>query len=72
MVSTQKYLGAITPFGTIVYIDDRVYNASATVQTQEGSTKVYRLPYLIALGVTSLVQPSAPQVLAICLEEVSS
>ena len=68
MASTQKYLGAATPFGTIIYIDDRVYNASATVQSRDGSTKVYRLPHLIALGVTPPAQPLAPRVSAICPE----
>jgi hypothetical protein len=30
----------------------RTYNALATVQAKDGSTAVYRLPFLIALGVT--------------------
>jgi hypothetical protein len=51
MTASQGYVGASTPFGTIVQVSDRIYNALATVQAKDGSTAVYRLPILIALGV---------------------
>jgi len=52
MASTQRYVGASTPFGTIVQVSNNVYNALATVQAKNGSSNTYRLPFLIALGVT--------------------
>ena len=48
----QRYLGGITPFGTIISVEDRVYNAEATVEAKDGSTRAYRLPFLIAHGLT--------------------
>jgi hypothetical protein len=48
----QRYLGGLTPFGTIISVEDRVYNAEATVEAGDGSTKQYRLPFLIAHGLT--------------------
>ena len=52
MASTQRYLHARTPFGIIIHITDCVYNAEATVKARDGSIKTYRLPFLIAHGVT--------------------
>lgn len=52
MASTQRYLGGRTPFGTIIRITARVYNAEATVKARDGTTRTYRLPFLIAHGVT--------------------
>ena len=56
MASTQKYLGAATPFGTVVHLGDRVYNPAATVEHRDGTTGVCGLPHLIALGVTPPTQ----------------
>lgn len=50
--TSQRYVGAQTPFGTITQVSDRVYNALATVQAKDGTVSTYRLPFLIALGVT--------------------
>ncbi len=52
MAATQRYLGARTPFGTIIHISDCVYNPEATVRAEDGSIKRYRLPFLIAHGLT--------------------
>ena len=52
MSKVQRYLHARTPFGTIIHITDRVYNAEATVEARDGSIETYRLPFLIAHGVT--------------------
>ena len=52
MASTQRYLHARTPFGIIIRITDRVYKAEATVKAGDGRTRTYRLPFLIAHGVT--------------------
>ena len=52
MAKAQRYLHARTPFGTIISVEDRVYNAEATVKARDGSIKTYRLPFLIAHGVT--------------------
>lgn len=52
MAATRRYLGARTPFGTIVHIENRLYNATVTVEACDGSTKEYRLPFLIAHGLT--------------------
>lgn len=52
MASTQRYLHARTPFGTIIHVTDRVYNAQATVKASDGTTRTYRLPFLIAHGAT--------------------
>lgn len=51
MVATQLYVGASTSFGVIVQVTARVYNAEATVQSKDGSSRTYRLPWLIAHGV---------------------
>jgi hypothetical protein len=48
--ATQRYVGARTPFGVIVRVSNRLFNAEATVQAQDGSTSTYRLPFLIAHG----------------------
>ena len=58
MASTQKYLGAETPFGLIVQVEDRVYNPQVTVARADGSTGTYALPFLIAQGLTLLGIPS--------------
>ena len=55
MAATQRYLGARTPFGVIVRVSDRLYNAEA----RDGSTTRYRLPFLIAHGARPAVQVSA-------------
>ncbi len=52
MAASQRFVGASTPFGVIVQVSDAVYNATALVRAQDGSTAVYRLPFLMALGVT--------------------
>ena len=52
MAKAQRYLHARTPFGTIIHVTDRVYNAEATVKASDGTTRTYRLPFLIAHGVT--------------------
>lgn len=52
MALTQKYLGAATPFGKVVYIEDGVYNPAVTVEEQDGATATYPLPFLIAHGLT--------------------
>ena len=52
MASTARYVGACTPFGVIVQVSDRLFNPEVTVQAKDGSTSTYRLPFLIALGVT--------------------
>ena len=51
MAATQRYVGASTPFGVIVQVTARVYNAEATVRARDGSTRTYLLPWLIAHGV---------------------
>ncbi len=50
MAATQCYVGARTPFGVIVEVNDRVYNAEATVEARDGSRGTHRLPFLIAHG----------------------
>lgn len=57
--ATQRYLGARTPFGVIVRVSDRLYNAEATVQAKDGGTGVYRLPFLIAHGARPAVVVAA-------------
>ena len=52
MASTQKYLGAATPFGKVICIEDRIYNPAVIVEGQDGATKTYTLPFLIARGLT--------------------
>ncbi len=52
MAASQRFVGALTPFGTIVQVSDRLFNAEAVVKAQDGSIGTYRLPFLIALGVT--------------------
>jgi hypothetical protein len=51
MALTQLYVGASTPFGTIVLVSPRLYNAEAIVRAKDGSSRTYQLPHLIALGV---------------------
>jgi hypothetical protein len=50
MASTQRFVGASTPFGTITQVCPRLYNPEATVQAKDGTVSTYRLPFLIALG----------------------
>lgn len=52
MASTQRFVGASTPFGKVVAVSDRLFNPTATVQAKDGSGGTYRLPFLVALGVT--------------------
>jgi len=52
MATTQRFVGASTPFGKVVAVSDRLFNPTATVQAKDGSTGTYHLPFLIALGVT--------------------
>lgn len=52
MAATERYLGASTPFGVIIAVSDAVYNAEATVRAEDGGVRTYRLPFLIAHGVT--------------------
>ena len=52
MAATQCYLGASTPFGVIIFVTDHVYNARATVRADDGSTRTYSLPFLLAHGFT--------------------
>ncbi len=52
MAATQRYLGATTAFGVIIRIEDRLYNAAVTVEARDGTTHTYRLPFLIAHGLT--------------------
>lgn len=47
-----RYVGARTPFGVIVRVGDRLFNPTALVKATDGSTAEYRLPFLIASGVT--------------------
>jgi hypothetical protein len=51
MAATQRFVGASTPFGTIVQVSDRIYNAQAVVRAKDGSSSTYQLPFLLALGV---------------------
>ncbi len=51
MASTQRFVGASTPFGTIVEVEPRLFNPTALVKAQDGSVSTYRLPFLLALGV---------------------
>jgi hypothetical protein len=51
MAATQRFVGASTPFGKVVEVSDRLFNPEVVVQAKDGSTAVYRLPFLIALGV---------------------
>lgn len=60
MASTQKYLGATTPFGIIVHIDDRVYNPTVTVEDRDGCVATYSLPFLIAHGATMVEAALSP------------
>ena len=52
MAKAQRYLNARTSFGTIIHITDRVFSTEATVKAKDSSIKTYRLPFLIAHGVT--------------------
>ncbi len=52
MATTQRFVGASTPFGTITAITGNVYNPQVTVRSKDGSVSIYQLPFLIALGVT--------------------
>ncbi len=49
-MSVQRYLGARTAFGIIVHIAERIYNPEVVVQAKDGSTRSYRLPFLMAHG----------------------
>ena len=51
MAASQLYVGATTSFGVIVQVTARVDNSEATVRAKDGSTKSYKLPFLIAHGV---------------------
>ncbi len=46
----RRYLGARTAFGIIVHIAERIYNPEAVVQAEDGSTRSYSLPFLMAHG----------------------
>ena len=35
----QRYLGALTAFGTVVATENRLYNGAVTVKATDGSTK---------------------------------
>lgn len=59
MASTQLYVGAATPFGTITQVSDSIYNALATVQAKDGGSSTYRLPFLIAHGVKPAIRVAA-------------
>lgn len=59
MAATQRYLGARTPFGVIVQVSDRLYNAEVTVEARDGSTTRYWLPFLIAHGARPAARVSA-------------
>lgn len=61
MSKAQRYLGGRTPFGTIIRVNDRVYNTEATVEAKDGSTTRYRLPFLLAHGVTLPKEMPCPQ-----------
>ncbi len=50
--AAHRYVGARTAFGTITHVSSNVYNTLATVRAKDGSTDTYRLPFLIAFGVT--------------------
>jgi hypothetical protein len=52
MAASQRYVGASTPFGTIVQVSDQLFNPEAIVQAKDGTVSTYRLPFLLALGVT--------------------
>ncbi len=52
MAASQRFVGASTPFGTIVQVSDRLFKPEVIVQAKNGSSNTYRLPFLIALGVT--------------------
>ena len=51
-MARKNYLGAITPFGVIVELELRLYNATATCVACDGSRSEHKLPKLIALGLT--------------------
>ena len=59
-LKTQRYLGALTAFGTIIAIENRLYNAAATVEAKDGSHSDYRLPFLIAHGITATAGEDTP------------
>ena len=52
MAATQLYVGASTPFGVVTWVSNDVYNAQALVKAKDGTVSTYRLPFLLALGVT--------------------
>lgn len=60
MAATKLYLGASTPFGVIIAVSDAVYNAEATVRAEDGGVRTYRLPFLIAHGVTLAGEEEEP------------
>ncbi len=49
--ASQRFVGASTPFGVVVRVEDRLFNPTALVKAQDGSVSTYRVPFLIALGV---------------------
>ena len=52
MAATQRFVGASTPFGVVVRVENRLFNPTALVRAKDGTVSTYRLPFLIALGVT--------------------
>ena len=62
MAATKRYLGASTPFGVIIAVSDAVYNAEATVRAEDGGVRTYRLPFLIAHGVTLAGEGEEPAI----------
>ena len=53
MAATQRFVGASTPFGVIVQVEARLFNPTAVVKAADGTTAEYRLPFLLASGVTA-------------------
>lgn len=51
-MAQKNYLGARTPFGVIVELEPRLYNATATCVARDGTKTEHKLPKLIALGLT--------------------
>lgn len=50
MSASRRYLGARTAFGVIIFVAECVYNPEVVVRAKDGSTRPYRLPFLIAHG----------------------
>ena len=59
MAASQRFVGAHTPLGIIVQVEARLFNPTALVRATDGTTAEYRLPFLIALGVTVTTQEAA-------------